>query len=130
MAPDRDGVLFSVGGLCGPGSPRHGLQPQRAPLRSQAGSTRLVQSLRHLLALIGLCRGQGRHLSVHLPLWHEYCLPPLRRRHVLTASSPDLLHRVISSLQQEFAMKDLGELHQFLGITFERRPQGLFLPQR
>ena len=49
---------------------------------------------------------------------------------VLTASSPDLLQRVISSLQQEFAMKDLGELHQFLGITFERRPQGLFLHQR
>jgi hypothetical protein len=46
---------------------------------------------------------------------------------VLTASSPNLLRRVISSLQQEFPMKDLSELHHFLGITVERRPQGLFL---
>jgi hypothetical protein len=27
-------------------------------------------------------------------------------------------------------MKDLGPLHHFLGITTERRPQGLFLHQR
>jgi hypothetical protein len=49
---------------------------------------------------------------------------------VLTASSSDLLRRIISCLQQEFAMKDLGALHHFLGITVERRPQGLFLHQR
>jgi hypothetical protein len=41
---------------------------------------------------------------------------------VLTASSPGLLRCIISCLQQEFAMKDLGALHHFLGITFERRP--------
>jgi hypothetical protein len=41
---------------------------------------------------------------------------------VLTASSPGLLRRVISCLQQEFAMKDLGALHHFLGVTVERRP--------
>ena len=35
---------------------------------------------------------------------------------VLTASSQRLLERVISSLQQEFAMKDLGQLHHFLGV--------------
>jgi hypothetical protein len=49
---------------------------------------------------------------------------------VLTTSSHDLLRRIISSLQQEFAMKDLGELHHFSGITVERRSQGLFLHQR
>jgi hypothetical protein len=27
-------------------------------------------------------------------------------------------------------MKDLGPFHHFLGITAERRPQGLFLHQR
>jgi hypothetical protein len=27
-------------------------------------------------------------------------------------------------------MKDLGPLHHFLGITVERRPDGLFLHQR
>ena len=49
---------------------------------------------------------------------------------VLTASSQQLLQRVISSLQQEFAMKDLGQLHHFLGVTVETRPSGLFLHQR
>jgi hypothetical protein len=49
---------------------------------------------------------------------------------LLTASTADLLHRTIVALQREFAMKDLGPLHHFLGITTERRPQGLFLHQR
>jgi hypothetical protein len=35
---------------------------------------------------------------------------------VLTASSPQLLQRIITSLQQEFARKDLGQLHHFLGV--------------
>ena len=33
---------------------------------------------------------------------------------VLTASSESLLRRIIASIQQEFAMKDLGALHHFL----------------
>jgi hypothetical protein len=49
---------------------------------------------------------------------------------VLMASTADLLHRTIVALQREFVMKDLGPLHHFLGITAERRPQGLFLHQR
>jgi hypothetical protein len=49
---------------------------------------------------------------------------------VLTASSQRLLEHVISSLQQEFTMKDLGQLHHFLGVTVETRPYGLFLQQR
>jgi hypothetical protein len=49
---------------------------------------------------------------------------------ILTASSAKLLHRTIFVLQREFAMKDLGSLHHFLGITVERRPTGLFLHQR
>lgn len=36
---------------------------------------------------------------------------------VLTTSSIDLLRRTISALQREFAMKDLGALHHFLGIS-------------
>jgi hypothetical protein len=46
---------------------------------------------------------------------------------ILIASSTKLLRRTISALQQEFAMKDLGLLHHFLGITVERRPDRLFL---
>ena len=49
---------------------------------------------------------------------------------VLTASSTGLLQRTITSLQSEFAMKDLGELHHFLGMHVQRRGTGLFLSQR
>jgi hypothetical protein len=49
---------------------------------------------------------------------------------VLTASTADLLQRMIIALQREIAMKDLGPLHHFLGITAECRPQGLFMYQR
>jgi hypothetical protein len=49
---------------------------------------------------------------------------------ILTASSMELLGRTISALQREFAMKDLGPLHHFLGITVERRPDRLFLHHR
>ena len=45
---------------------------------------------------------------------------------VLTASSPALLLRTITALQQEFSMKDLGELHHF-GIAVQRRSGRLFL---
>ena len=46
---------------------------------------------------------------------------------VLTASSQQLLELVIYSLQQEFTMKNLGQLHHFLGVTVEPRPSGLLL---
>ena len=49
---------------------------------------------------------------------------------VLTASSQHLLQCIITSLQQEFAMKDLGVLHHFLGVTVEPRPSRLLLHQR
>jgi hypothetical protein len=49
---------------------------------------------------------------------------------VLTASSTSLLRRTITSLQKEFSMKDLGELHHFLGMQVQRTPSGLFLSQR
>jgi hypothetical protein len=48
---------------------------------------------------------------------------------VLTISSPQLLQCIISFLQ-EFAMKDLGNLHHFLGVTVESRQSGLLLHQR
>ncbi|XP_012845859.1 PREDICTED: uncharacterized protein LOC105965858 [Erythranthe guttata] len=49
---------------------------------------------------------------------------------VLTASTPELLRSIIASLNQEFAMKDLGDLHYFLGISVTRSSNGLFLSQR
>jgi len=49
---------------------------------------------------------------------------------VLRASSESLLYRIIASLHQEFAMKDLGVLYHFLGVTVEPHPAGLLLHQR
>jgi hypothetical protein len=49
---------------------------------------------------------------------------------VLTASSTHLLRQVISALQQEFAMKDLGKLHHFLGMQVQRSVDGMVLSQR
>jgi hypothetical protein len=40
---------------------------------------------------------------------------------VLTTSSPALLRWIISALQQEFSMKDLGVLHHFLVCMFSLR---------
>ncbi|XP_066373702.1 uncharacterized mitochondrial protein AtMg00810-like [Miscanthus floridulus] len=51
-----------------------------------------------------------------------YCTQP-------SASSPDLRHRIIAALHREFSMKDLGELHHFLGMQVQRTASGLFLSQ-
>jgi hypothetical protein len=48
---------------------------------------------------------------------------------ILTASSTGLRQRIISALQQEFAMKDLGELHHFLGMHVQHCGDGLLLSQ-
>lgn len=49
---------------------------------------------------------------------------------VLTASTGDLLRWTIRAFQSEFAMKDLGALHHFLGISVCRTPSGLALSQQ
>jgi hypothetical protein len=48
---------------------------------------------------------------------------------ILTGSSSSLLHSFIRVLSQQFAMKDLGELHYFLGIEAKRTSTGLHLCQ-
>jgi hypothetical protein len=49
---------------------------------------------------------------------------------VLTTSSDTLLRCIIDLLHHEFAMKDLGDLHHFLGLSVTRNHDGLFLCQR
>jgi hypothetical protein len=49
---------------------------------------------------------------------------------ILTASSSDLLRRIIADLSSEFAMTDLGALHHFLGISVTQSFDGLHLSQR
>ena len=49
---------------------------------------------------------------------------------ILTGSSTTLLHSFISTLSNQFAMKDLGDLHYFLGLQVTRTPAGIFLSQQ
>ena len=48
---------------------------------------------------------------------------------ILTASSATLLQQITLWLRDEFAIKDLGVLHYFLGIEVVRRPDSFFLHQ-
>ncbi|XP_071727481.1 uncharacterized mitochondrial protein AtMg00810-like [Rutidosis leptorrhynchoides] len=49
---------------------------------------------------------------------------------ILTTSSKALRLKLIELFASEFAMKDLGPLHSFLGISVTRDANGLFLSQR
>ena len=48
---------------------------------------------------------------------------------VLTASSTDLLNFIIAKLKSAFAIKDMGSVRYFLGITVRRDNDGFFLSQ-
>ena len=47
----------------------------------------------------------------------------------LTDNNPTTLHAFITTLSAQFAMKDLGDIHYFLGVQVMRTPTGLFLSQ-
>lgn len=49
---------------------------------------------------------------------------------ILTTSSEALRRHIMSILASEFAMKDLGSLHYFLGIVVPHHERGLFLCQK
>ena len=49
---------------------------------------------------------------------------------ILTACTTGLLSQLTARLRAEFAIKDLGPLHYFLGVEVVRRPDGFFLHQR
>jgi hypothetical protein len=46
---------------------------------------------------------------------------------ILTASSVQLRQRIITALQREFSMKDLGQLHHFLGMHVQCQFDGFLL---
>ncbi|XP_068653915.1 uncharacterized mitochondrial protein AtMg00810-like [Aristolochia californica] len=48
---------------------------------------------------------------------------------VLPGNNPVLIKTLITQLPKEFAMKDLGSLHYFLGVEVQYNSQGLFLSQ-
>lgn len=49
---------------------------------------------------------------------------------ILTTSSDSLRENIMSKLSSEFAMKDLGPLGYFLGISVTRHSGGIFLSQK
>jgi hypothetical protein len=49
---------------------------------------------------------------------------------VLNASFVSLRQHIIGSLQHEFSMKDLGQLHHFLGMHVQRQSDGFLLSQQ
>nr|XP_020160171.1 uncharacterized mitochondrial protein AtMg00810-like [Aegilops tauschii subsp. strangulata] len=49
---------------------------------------------------------------------------------ILTACTAGLLSQLTDRLRAEFAIKDLGPLHYFLGVEVVRRPDGFFVHQR
>nr|XP_020174463.1 uncharacterized mitochondrial protein AtMg00810-like [Aegilops tauschii subsp. strangulata] len=49
---------------------------------------------------------------------------------ILTASTAEQLQRLTAHLRDEFALKELGPLHYFLGIEVVRWPDGFFLHQQ
>ncbi|RVW91359.1 Retrovirus-related Pol polyprotein from transposon RE1 [Vitis vinifera] len=48
---------------------------------------------------------------------------------IITGSTPSLVHTFITRLSNEFSMKDLGDLHYFLGVEVQANEKGLFLSQ-
>ncbi|CAH9107012.1 unnamed protein product [Cuscuta europaea] len=49
---------------------------------------------------------------------------------IITGNSPSLISSFINSIASHFAMKDLGDLHFFLGVQAIRNSKGLFLSQQ
>lgn len=48
---------------------------------------------------------------------------------IVANSSPTATDALLADLQKDFTLKDLGDLHYFLGIEVKRRQGGLVLTQ-
>jgi hypothetical protein len=48
---------------------------------------------------------------------------------IVSNSSPEATATLLQDLEKDFALKDLGELHYFLGIEVTRTQQGIILSQ-
>jgi histone deacetylase 1/2 len=49
---------------------------------------------------------------------------------IVASSSVDATEALLKDLEKKFALKDLGELHYFLGIEVKRTSEGLLLTQQ
>jgi histone deacetylase 1/2 len=48
---------------------------------------------------------------------------------IVASSSPEATHCLLKTLKSDFALKDLGELHYFLGIEVSKLGEGILLSQ-
>jgi histone deacetylase 1/2 len=48
---------------------------------------------------------------------------------IVTSSSSEAVMALLMDLRKDFALKDLGDLHYFLGIEVKRDKEGLLLSQ-
>jgi hypothetical protein len=48
---------------------------------------------------------------------------------IVTSSSPEVVDALLSDPNMDFALKDLGDLHYFLGIEVKYAADGLLLTQ-
>jgi histone deacetylase 1/2 len=48
---------------------------------------------------------------------------------IVTSSSSQAVSTLLKDLRQEFALKDLGDLHYFLGIEVKKTDDGILLSQ-
>jgi histone deacetylase 1/2 len=49
---------------------------------------------------------------------------------IVASSSPEATRALLDDLQKDFALKDLGDLHYFLGIEVKKQKEGLVLTQQ
>jgi histone deacetylase 1/2 len=48
---------------------------------------------------------------------------------IVASSSSEVVHALLGDLKEEFALKDLGDIHYFLGIDIKRGKDGLLMTQ-
>jgi histone deacetylase 1/2 len=48
---------------------------------------------------------------------------------IVESSTPEATNALLKDLEKEFALKDLGEVHYFLGIEVKKSSDGLVLSQ-
>lgn len=49
---------------------------------------------------------------------------------IVASSLTHAIRRLFEQIQKEFAIKDLGDVHYFLGIEVQKKPKELILTQR
>ncbi|XP_026431503.1 uncharacterized protein LOC113351598 [Papaver somniferum] len=89
-------------------------------------SSRKFATCHNLLALLIMKRKSCIFITQG-NLWFETSSKSLDI--LLTGSSPEFLQSIISQLQAQFPIKDLGDLHYFLGLEVKRDSSTLFLSQ-